>query len=187
MTAKEFAKKIIASINPGKADISGIGDGTIKGAISELNSNIEATQSEISDANSNIQKLWEKVFPDTVSQQIDYSKSYAKTDGTVTAASFTFDTARALVGYAGFTVKFTNNSAAATSSVSYTLQGSNDGTNWSNIDTRSGTRGKYTSIYLLNNAKITFTGKTAYTKYRILVQSSDNEETIACSGKINFS
>lgn len=40
MTPKEFAKKIIASINPGTADISGIGDGTIKGAISELNSNI---------------------------------------------------------------------------------------------------------------------------------------------------
>lgn len=37
MTAKEFAKKIIASINPGTADISGIGDGTIKGAISEQN------------------------------------------------------------------------------------------------------------------------------------------------------
>ena len=35
MTPKEFAKKIIASINPGTADISGIGDGTIKGAISE--------------------------------------------------------------------------------------------------------------------------------------------------------
>lgn len=37
MTPKEFAKKIIASINPGTADISGIGDGTIKGAISEQN------------------------------------------------------------------------------------------------------------------------------------------------------
>ena len=41
MTPKEFAKKIIASINPGTADISGIGDGTIKGAISEQNKNIE--------------------------------------------------------------------------------------------------------------------------------------------------
>ena len=40
MTLKEFAKKIIASINPGTADISGIGDGTIKGAISELNKNL---------------------------------------------------------------------------------------------------------------------------------------------------
>ncbi len=40
MTPKEFAKKIIASINPGIADISGIGDGTIKGAISELNKNM---------------------------------------------------------------------------------------------------------------------------------------------------
>lgn len=40
MTPKEFAKKIIASINPGTADISGIGDGTIKGAISEQNKNI---------------------------------------------------------------------------------------------------------------------------------------------------
>ena len=39
MTPKEFAKKIIASINPGTADISGIGDGTIKGAISEQNKN----------------------------------------------------------------------------------------------------------------------------------------------------
>lgn len=41
MTPKEFAKKIIASINPGTADISGIGDGTIKGAISEQNKNWE--------------------------------------------------------------------------------------------------------------------------------------------------
>lgn len=40
MTPKEFAKKIIASINPGIADISGIGDGTIKGAISEQNKNL---------------------------------------------------------------------------------------------------------------------------------------------------
>ena len=40
MTLKEFTKKIIASINPGTADISGIGDGTIKGAISELNKNL---------------------------------------------------------------------------------------------------------------------------------------------------
>ena len=40
MTPKEFAKKIIASINPGTADISGIGDGTIKGAISEQNKNL---------------------------------------------------------------------------------------------------------------------------------------------------
>ena len=38
MTMKEIAKKIIASINPGNADISGIGDGTIKGALVELNS-----------------------------------------------------------------------------------------------------------------------------------------------------
>ena len=42
MTPKEFAKKIIASINPGTADISGIGDGTIKGAISEQNKNINS-------------------------------------------------------------------------------------------------------------------------------------------------
>ena len=41
MTPKEFAKKIIASINPGTADISGIGDGTIKGAISEQNKNMQ--------------------------------------------------------------------------------------------------------------------------------------------------
>ena len=40
MTPKEFAKKIIQSINPGTADISGIGDGTIKGAISEQNKKI---------------------------------------------------------------------------------------------------------------------------------------------------
>ena len=43
MTPKEFAKKIIASINPGTADISGIGDGTIKGAISEQNKNLKET------------------------------------------------------------------------------------------------------------------------------------------------
>ena len=43
MTPKEFAKKIIASINPGTADISGIGDGTIKGAISEQNKKIDDT------------------------------------------------------------------------------------------------------------------------------------------------
>lgn len=42
MTMKEIAKKIIASINPGNADISGIGDGTIKGALVELNSKIAA-------------------------------------------------------------------------------------------------------------------------------------------------
>ena len=40
MTAKEFAKKIIASINPGNADISDIGDGTIKGAIREQNNKL---------------------------------------------------------------------------------------------------------------------------------------------------
>lgn len=44
MTPKEFAKKIIASINPGTADIIGIGDGTIKGAISELNKKIAVTE-----------------------------------------------------------------------------------------------------------------------------------------------
>lgn len=43
MTPKEFAKKIIASINPGTADISGIGDGTIKGAISEQNKKLILT------------------------------------------------------------------------------------------------------------------------------------------------
>lgn len=54
MTMKEIAKKIIASINPGNADISGIGDGTIKGALVELNSNLsgnfiyESRQSAIS-------------------------------------------------------------------------------------------------------------------------------------------
>ena len=36
MTMKEIAKKIIASINPGNADISGVGDGTIKGAIRSM-------------------------------------------------------------------------------------------------------------------------------------------------------
>lgn len=41
MTPKEFAKKIIQSINPGTADISDIGDGTIKGAICEQNKKID--------------------------------------------------------------------------------------------------------------------------------------------------
>lgn len=47
MTPKEFAKKIIASINPGTADISGIGDGTIKGAISEQNKKCVITDSHM--------------------------------------------------------------------------------------------------------------------------------------------
>ena len=47
MTMKEIAKKIIASINPGNADISGIGDGTIKGALVELNSNFITTYDEL--------------------------------------------------------------------------------------------------------------------------------------------
>lgn len=48
MTMKEIAKKIIASINPGNADISGIGDGTIKGALVELNSkSINLTQTTL--------------------------------------------------------------------------------------------------------------------------------------------
>lgn len=46
MTPKEFAKKIIQSINPGTADISDIGDGTIKGAICEQNKN-KADKSEV--------------------------------------------------------------------------------------------------------------------------------------------
>ena len=46
MTPKEFAKKIIASINPGTADISGIGDGTIKGAISEQNKKLSVCPQE---------------------------------------------------------------------------------------------------------------------------------------------
>lgn len=40
MTMKEIAKKIIASINPGKEDISDIGSGTIKGALRDLKDGI---------------------------------------------------------------------------------------------------------------------------------------------------
>ena len=62
MTMKEIAKKIIASINPGIADISNIGDGTIKGAISELNKNIGIFQYEESDTGGVVQPgSWFKI------------------------------------------------------------------------------------------------------------------------------
>ena len=57
MTPKEFAKKIIASINPGTADISGIGDGTIKGAISEQNKKIDNNVVGFIDTNSPIKEF----------------------------------------------------------------------------------------------------------------------------------
>lgn len=38
---KESIRKVIASINPGTADISGIGDGTMKGALRELNGKMD--------------------------------------------------------------------------------------------------------------------------------------------------
>lgn len=41
---KESIRKVVASINPGTADISGIGDGTIKGAIRELNGKISGIE-----------------------------------------------------------------------------------------------------------------------------------------------
>lgn len=47
MTMKESAKLIIASINPGRADISGIGDGTIKGAIKQQNERLDDLESSI--------------------------------------------------------------------------------------------------------------------------------------------
>ena len=47
MTMKEIAKKIIKSINPGNKDISNIGDGTITGAISELNTNITTLNNDL--------------------------------------------------------------------------------------------------------------------------------------------
>lgn len=47
MTMKEIAKLIIASINPGRADISSIGDGTIKGAIKQQNENLSNLQNQM--------------------------------------------------------------------------------------------------------------------------------------------
>ena len=57
MTPKEFAKKIIASINPGTADISGIGDGTIKGAISEQNKNLQSNTTNITNVTNKVNNL----------------------------------------------------------------------------------------------------------------------------------
>lgn len=142
--------------------------------------------SNLNNLDTEIKRILAKVFPALVSREINYSAYYTKGSGYVTINSFSFDEPKELYNYDDFTVMFKHPEAGSSSTVYYRLQGSNDGTTWENVDSKSGTRGKYATVYLLNNADISFADITAYKHYRVQVNSDDNQQVAQVVGIMNF-
>lgn len=107
---KESLKKMLASINPGTQDISGIGDGTIKGAIHQLNEKMRAGTISVSGLGAT-SKSYTVTF-DTPMKDTSYSVSLEKN-----FASYFNELNYAIYEKRtdGFTIRVSNSNASANS------------------------------------------------------------------------
>ena len=155
-----------------------------------LNSNILKEVNSIklilSDLTKDNEKLMEKVFPSTVTKNVNYSAAYSSGSGYVTIATISLDDPRALVKYENYTVMIQHTGAAASSTVYYRVQGTHDGVNWTDTESKTGTRGVGGTLYLYNNATLSFSNKSSYIRYRIQVSTTDNQQVVKVQGNLVF-